>query len=341
MPKLPPAVIILQAYYQATEQRLIRIIQQQEARGNVTAYRRRILAQVNAEMRGLDKFAADWLRGEVPAAYGKSAAAVYAYIGESIPVSLVTRSTPAIGTIIENALGEMTDAHNFVGRIMNDELRRAGIEATAMKLSTGDTIKQMQKNMLANLTDRGITAIRDKNGREIRLDTYASMIARTTVREATNLGTLNEMAELGNDLVQMTNHSSACPLCGPLEGRVYSISGNDKRYPPLSAAFGRGFRTIHPNCGHSVTPYIEDFDDDATTTRAFSRRPINQDPRSKAEIESYQRVQSAKAAKRADMKQWNKYRAVTPDGTPKNLATFRRWKQENGPKWQELQGKYR
>jgi hypothetical protein len=191
------------------------------------------------------------------------------------------------------------------------------------------------------LVDRGITAIRDKNGREIRLASYAGMVARTTVREATNTATINEQAEIGNDLVQMTSHGSSCPICGPLEGRVYSISGKDKRYPPLSSAFPGGYKTIHPNCAHSVTPYLEEFDDDAEQTRKFSQRPIDQDPRSKEQIDSYYKEQARKTALRNDRNQWERYKAKLPDDAPKTLSGFRAMKKANSEKWQNLQGKYR
>jgi hypothetical protein len=336
---LPREVLDLQKRYESTQARLIEIISQQEARGNVTQYRKRLLAQVNAELKSLDRFAADWVK-VVPKEYAAAAGDVYKFLEKDIPASLVARSQQATKVIMQNCIGQLNDAHNFVGRTIQDEVRQAGVDATALKLSMGDTVKQMQSNLVESLVQKGITAIRDKRGREIRLASYAGMVARTTVRETTNTATINAQAEIGNDLVQMTSHGSSCPICGPLEGRVYSISGKDKRYPPLSSAFPSGYKTIHPNCAHSVTPYIEDFDDDAEQTRKFSQRPIDQDPRSKEQIDKYHKEQTRKTQLRNDRNQWERYKSKLPDA-PKTLSGFRAMKKANSEKWQNLQGRYR
>ena len=69
-----------------------------------------------------------------------------------------------------------------------------------------------------------------------------------------------------HDLWQIIKIGSTCPVCAPLEGRVYSKSGTDPDYPPLSMAFGKvdpaggdnlanTWLNIHPNCLHMLTKY--------------------------------------------------------------------------------------
>lgn len=339
--KLPQSIVDLQRYYAQTEARLVKIITEQAAKGNSTLYRKRILAQVQAEIAKLDRFAEAWVRGVITAEYAKSAAAVYRYLDRAIPAAATWRNSAALNVIIDNAIGELKAGHNYIGRRIDDELRQAVLDASAAHLSVGDTIRQTRQNMLDIMTQRGITSIRDKRGRMIKLDNYALLIARTTVTEAVNTATINENLELDNDLVQLTNHFASCPVCGPLEGRVFSISGKDARYPKLSQCFPDGYTTIHPNCGHVLAAYYEKSDPDPEQTRKFSQRPINQDARSKASIDRYNAVQDKNRELRRDLAQWEKYKAALPDSVPKTLAGFRRMKQSGNQNWQDLQSDYR
>jgi hypothetical protein len=214
--------------------------------------------------------------------------------------------------------------------MIKDEIRKAGIAAATQKVLTGSTLREMKRDLVESLANRGINAVKDKLGREIHLDSYASMVARTTVREATNLGCLNEMEELDNDLVQFSSHASACPICAPIEGRVFSISGRDKRYPPLSSAFRSGYHTLHPNCLHVLTPYIEKFDSNAGSTRSFSNSEYK--PES---LDRYYAQQEANRKRLADRRQWEKYKLLYPDETP-SFSGFRAMKAAKSERYKNL-----
>ncbi len=334
---IPKNVQLLINTYKASQLRLIDMIAKAEAKGNVTAYRKAVLQDVNQELGALNDYAKKWMRNEVPIAYGAGADEAFkAYVEANInPVKIYTNKK-AIDSIINSATDQLTDASQYVGRRINDLLKEAGAEAIAEKLTSGDTVKQAKNLMLKKMSEKGITAIRDKRGREISLDAYASMVARTTTREATNTGTMNAMQEVGEDLVQMTSHMSACPICQPLEGRVYSISGKDKRYPPLSTAFPNGYNVIHPNCIHSLTPYIEKFDDNAEATRKESNRPFELDPKKKSQLDAYYAEQKVKAQRRADYRLWEKSKTLAPNEAPKTFSGFRAMKRANSERYQQL-----
>lgn len=83
------------------------------------------------------------------------------------------------------------------------------------------------------------------------------MVTRTTSRQAVNVAILTKNPE--QDLFKMSKHGTTCPVCAPYEGRVYSKSGENPDYPPLSAIFGKidragpealtnSYLNIHPNC---------------------------------------------------------------------------------------------
>ena len=77
---------------------------------------------------------------------------------------------------------------------------------------------------------------------------YSSMLFNTNLlRTATNR-TLYDAEYLNMDLVYIPAHNLSCPKCMEWQGRIYSISGKDKRYPNLDEAYSNGLG--HPNCKH-------------------------------------------------------------------------------------------
>ena len=59
----------------------------------------------------------------------------------------------------------------------------------------------------------------------------------------------------------MTEHKTACPVCQKYEGKIYSISGENKRYPYLKSipGFNKGYNNIHPRCRHRIGVYVEKY----------------------------------------------------------------------------------
>jgi len=253
---LPPEILALIERYQKSQIKLIDIIANTEAKGNSAAYRKQILASVNAELDTLNKFAVKWVNDEIPKAYNKGVDEAYeVYRAANIPIGAIATNQEVLKNLVNNTIGQLTDANQYVGRRIADDLRQAGIEAITEKLTMGNTVKQTKAILLQKMSDKGITAITDSRGRGISLDSYASMVARTTTREATNKGTLQTVKDMGEDLVQISQHFSSCPICSVYEGRVYSVSGDSKDYPPLSEAFSE-YDSIHPNCFVSGTPVL-------------------------------------------------------------------------------------
>ncbi len=91
------------------------------------------------------------------------------------------------------------------------------------------------------------------------------------------------------------------------QGRVYSISGNDSRYPALyKTAFKSGYSIIRPNCRHSWSPYHVELYSEEERRQALERsnrtwkpdgdgRVFQQTERARAEYSKGQQL----------MRQWN------------------------------------
>lgn len=334
---IPPHIEALIKQYQQSQINLVNMIATQEAKGNVTAYRKLILNDVNQELKVLNEYAEGWAQKYIPKAYTEGTAQTYeAYRAAQLSVPAVAVNQTVVNTLVQNALGMLTDATQFVGRRINDEVRKAGIEAIASKVSTGSTALQAKKNLIQSFTEKGITAIRDKTGREIKLDVYAELVARTTTREATNKGMISVVEGIGRDLVKMSHHATACPICAPLEGRIYSVSGKDKRYPSLMVAFPNGYATVHPNCRHVLMPYIEEFDDNFDENLASSNRPFKLDEEQTKKLDSYYKNQKVMSDRRTDRNEWERAKLAAPDLTPKTFSGYRAGKKANSPTYQTL-----
>jgi hypothetical protein len=247
----------------------------------------------------------------------------------------------AVSVLVQNATDDLINANNFVGRRYKDNIRQATIDAISQKISTGANIRDTRNDIMNRLISTNADGVRTRNGRLINLRSYAETVARSTTREATNTATLNHLTATGRDLVKMSNHNSSCGVCAPLEGRVYSISGKNKEYPPLTKAYSGTHANIHPNCRHVLVPYIESLADDPEGDKTFSNRPFNTDPRSQAEIDRYNNSQKVKAELNRDRRQWERYKTVMPNETPKTLSGFRNSKKSNSENFQKLQSNYR
>ena len=182
-----------------------------------------------------------------------------------------------LNILVENTVDQLTLATDRVGRIWEDVIRRAGIEATKHKLATGQTVDQMRRQLLAELLNINPTG---KDGRQgiitrrgtMRLDTYAALVARSTTAEAQNASKLALAKENGYDLARFTQHRPTCGVCAQYEGRMYALTkeaangkykgpdGLPLRFPFLyDTAFVSGYYNIHPNCRHRLVIVVSAF----------------------------------------------------------------------------------
>jgi hypothetical protein len=116
----------------------------------------------------------------------------------------------------------------------------------------GASVFSVQKNLQERLMDQALDkkyiTIIDKNGDPNQWVTskYAKMVARTKLSETQALSTVNTATAFGSDLIQISSHNTTSPQCIPFEGKIYSISGKDKKFPKLTE-----LNPFHPNCLHT------------------------------------------------------------------------------------------
>lgn len=352
--KTPGNPEALKAIYLAARERLLNIITNTRGIGT-RIYYRRILIQLEREIATLAAQSTKYTQTAVPEAYREGLADIDRYMhANNIPMSGVeVDSFGSIHTDTVDSMARELDYHisdglrQAKGKIagaVQKSVRQLSLEAAAETKAAGMTMRDMRNILLEKLKENGYMSVTYGKGErayEVPLEEYVSMAARSVTIETGNRARINQLVENGYDLVQISTHWPTCDLCAALQGRVYSISGRDPRFPPLSEVFGK-YTIIHPNCRHIVTPWMESLktpEEIAEAIRISNAR--HDDPRDPAQREAYAKGQDNSRHNRELIAQYERYKAVLGDDCPDTLRKFRNAKEAGGEKWDMLQLDYR
>ena len=226
----------LEKLYEAAERKLVEIIARKASAGSAVAYERQILKQVSAELKKLRRATPELVRQMVLSGYRtglEGAVEDILKVDPSLPRSynLFSRvNTRQIDLIVQNTADSLTKATRIVGRRIEDEIRAAGLRASALKEATGGTVGDMQKDLEKRLLGldlrqaNGKIGVRYKNGKVVSLKDYSKMVARTTTAEAQNKAKIVQAEEWGYDLAECTTHAPTCEVCAMYQGRAYALT---------------------------------------------------------------------------------------------------------------------
>lgn len=151
------------------------------------------------------------------------------------------------------------------------------------------------------------------------------------------------------DLVVFHDYGSGCcEECSKKTGRVYSISGKNKRFPPLPD-YVRKHGNFHAGCRCTMSPY---FDDETIYYKGVQVNAIKAssrpwcDDRTEKERQLYDEyinsiTSDAKhdAAKEWDRNEYNVLLSELPSEAPKSFSSYRRMKNGNTSGFKKLQEK--
>ena len=227
--------------------------------------------ETKAEIAHLTKAATTWTRTNIDKAYRaglkEERADIKAVTGQ-IVAGFGKYHTAAVATLKNQMLDRIGDVSTKMGRQTVNVYSEAKLGVNMLETLAGtESVSKLARRLRDDMMDKGITGFVDKRGREWKVSTYAEMLARTSVMNAMLTAKTTELQACGYDLVRVSRHLGAegsdhdCELCRPWEGKVLSISGDDKKYPSLDQAKVAGL--FHPNCKHSVHLFV-DYDDEAT-----------------------------------------------------------------------------
>lgn len=266
-------------------------------------------------------------------------------------------SNNLLGDIVEASVTAQKNIEKTfqVGRREAGKIRETALKSVAEARAAGYGSGKAAVSMAKELRSAEITAFTDKAGRNWSLQNYCNMATRATARQAEVSAILT--ADPDHDLYRIVKIGSTCPICAPLEGRVYSRSGTNPDYPPLASAFGKidpngsndlsnTYLNIHPNCLHALVKYTTIGKSEAQIQRdkdfsSFEKNPITVDPRSKKQIAAYKEKVKNRQRLLSDYKQHERYREVLGNDVPKSFEKFRELKYNDGEGWKSAQALYR
>ena len=191
-----------------------------------------------------------------------------------------TASTIATGDMVarvlaltEEHIGPMrnyfTGSQSRILRAAGDVYRRITAESLYAGVTGVHTRRQITQDMLNRYADEGIAHFMTVDGKRWHLDTYAEMTARTGLQRVSLTGSVNTWTDFGYGIVRVTSISDTCSMCGPYQDALLAVDGQTGRRTlelvpgephtvtvreTLTGAMSNGL--FHPNCRHSIDPYI-------------------------------------------------------------------------------------
>ncbi|MBU5673235.1 phage minor capsid protein [Paenibacillus brevis] len=244
----------------------------------------------------------------------------------------------AVQAIMDDSFFRILETTDNMSQDAKRRIEEVVRTATERMLTEGISRRQATKEAVARMTEQGITGIVTSNGVRIPADKYMNGVVHYNLRKAHVTGTENTAVQNGYDLVYVNYVGITCEHCARKQGRVYSLSGNDKRWPHMTDEFKPPY---HSYCVHSMSVWIEEYQSPEEVARLLDiSNRIGEETRSEQHIRRYKEMQAKKAQLNADRKQFDRYRKIVPE-TPKTFSGFRRMKNSDSERWHFTQLDYR
>ena len=341
------AVREFQAEYKQVENEITALLTEDASANTAKQLNEALQKAINAAMQHLSKVNAEFTKDELSKAFNegkdsvkeeptmtaKEANAVLQRQGFRYSKTAFSRDT-----YIELQTATESAGNGLKSRINNiiKELSKSG----------NDSVYAVQLAIEKDLQENGLMHVTYANGAKVPLNVYAATAARSARIETTNIGAIGRALQAGTDLVEMTKMPQCCALCGAYQGKVYSISGKDKRFPALfQTVLRRGYALPHPNCRHEFIPYFEDIEEPADVQKAIKDSQIKYDSkgrlvdvRSQRDIELYQQWQAGNRQRNAELHEYERMKAYYESqgkAPPYNtLGAFRRARRAQSDNYQ-------
>lgn len=332
----------LEKIYQKYEEILFKA--SNNAESSVKAYKARFYKMIDSAERVFQQDAKKFVQNNIPNAdISKKAFSTLRKAGANFDNESIKATTYI------SIVSSLTEAVKGFKKGINDYIRQGEREGQIR------TVVDLREHIKATLESGGATTVQYANGRSVKAQDYANMLARTTRIETNNIAMLGIALDSNIDLVEIPRIQSTCPLCAVMQGRVYSISGKSKEYPALyKTAFKSGYSCIHPNCRHPLFPYEERHHTKEENDRMIkeSNRSWEEDSKdkhyqqTKDAAEAYNRSQSFMRQLNAERNTYEAMKlAYAEQGKEppyKSLGAFRRsYRKEKGTEGYEKTHKWR
>lgn len=155
-------------------------------------------------------------------------------------------------------LGEWKNFTSISERAIHDLFVNACDTAYVQAMSGMISPRQAVREALETIVDGGVY-VEYPGGRKDTIETATARAVRTGISQASGRIQIARMDEIDVDLVLVSSHLGARPEHAEWQGKVYTRSGLNPKYPDFVAVTGYGTVTglCGANCRHSFGPYFE------------------------------------------------------------------------------------
>ena len=241
--------------YTTQENKIKKMLEQALIKGNDTTYLKKLLANIEDEIKILDSYFYSFSQVNLPLIWQegikRTDEAINAFEANfNLEKSFGQVNTRAIKILADNTYNGLHTVSVNIGRMSNDFIREIGLKQARGVVFGSDTWKQASKQMSAELKANNFFSVTYKNGSKIPSGAYSEMVARTTPAKAFREATFERITGRGYDLIDVIG-ISADPKspCVPYQGKTLSITGKTKGFTSYEEATANGYN--HPNCIHT------------------------------------------------------------------------------------------
>lgn len=158
----------------------------------------------------------------------------------------------------EATVGEWANFTRTTANACQQAYIRACDNAYHLAMSGAISPAQAVREAIAEAIEDGVY-VQYPTGHRDTVETATARAVRTGISQASAHIQLARMDEFDVDLVLVSSHMGARPSHFVWQGKIYSRSGNDKKYPDFVSSTGYGSVTglCGANCRHNFSPYFE------------------------------------------------------------------------------------
>lgn len=133
------------------------------------------------------------------------------------------------------------------------------LDMALLKVTSGTfSFDRAAEDCVRELARNGLRTIDYASGRSYQLDTAARMCIRTASGKLAAQITMQHCDDMGTDLVEVDFHWGARPEHAAWQGKIYSRSGKNKKYPDFAVCrYGEVDGLCGANCRHTFYPFFE------------------------------------------------------------------------------------
>lgn len=176
--------------------------------------------------------------------------------------SSIVKIVEEMSIATQGTLKNLTKTTGFKGPHDFTSLQNAYIKtldkALMKMISGGMSYDAAVEQAVREMARSGLRSVDYASGRTYQLDTAARMCIRTSAHQLSAKISAKNCDIMNTDLVEVSKHWGARPSHAVWQGKIYSRSGKNKKYPPFSEChYGEADGLCGVNCRHTFYPFFE------------------------------------------------------------------------------------